>query len=263
MSESHEVYRDLCAAQALGSIDERDRLLLEEHLRSGCESCEAALSEFSDATVLLAASASPARPSEGLRARVLDVVRSEPRTAPEKPTGRVVEWKPRPSRARWGWAWAAAAVVLALVAGLGWETASRLRARIQELEHRLAEERRWAAVSTAPGARVAVLQPTSAGSPALRGSVAYDPKTRRAIVILDNVRAPGGRDYQLWALRGTAPASLGLVHADPSGHAVLRLEDAGDPATLSAFAVSLEPQGGSPDPSKPSGPVVMLGTVGG
>jgi len=46
-----------------------------------------------------------------------------------------------------------------------------------------------------------------------------------------------------------------------AGRAVVRLEDVGDPATLQAIAGSLEPEGGSPNPAAPSGPVVMVGKV--
>jgi anti-sigma-K factor RskA len=57
--------------------------------------------------------------------------------------------------------------------------------------------------------------------------------------------------------------NLGVIATDETGHAVLHLKDAGDPGTLAAFAVSLEPSGGSPNPAAPSGPVVMLGKLGG
>ena len=80
--------------------------------------------------------------------------------------------------------------------------------------------------------------------------------------MFEHVTAPTGRDYELWGLHPSGPRSLGLLHPDARGRAVVRLEDAGDPATLQAFAISLEPAGGSPDPAAPSGPVVMVGKLG-
>jgi anti-sigma-K factor RskA len=53
------------------------------------------------------------------------------------------------------------------------------------------------------------------------------------------------------------------VHADVNGNAEVRVADAGAPADLAAFAVSLEKAGGSPDPRKPAGPVVLLGAIKG
>ena len=91
----------------------------------------------------------------------------------------------------------------------------------------------------------------------------YDPASRSAVVVFDHFHAPSGHDYELWAIRGGHPASLGLIQADPSGHAVMRIENVGDSASLTHFAVSLERQGGSPDKNAPAGPVVMLGKLSG
>jgi anti-sigma-K factor RskA len=42
----------------------------------------------------------------------------------------------------------------------------------------------------------------------------------------------------------------------------MRLDGVGSLDTLGAFAVSLEPSGGAPTPTAPTGPVVMLGKIG-
>ena len=74
MSPHREEHIDLCAAYALGGLEEADRVRLERHLAEGCLICEEALAEFSDSTLLLAASAPAALPSPLLRQRVLSVV---------------------------------------------------------------------------------------------------------------------------------------------------------------------------------------------
>jgi anti-sigma-K factor RskA len=106
-----------------------------------------------------------------------------------------------------------------------------------------------------------VLEITPQGERALRARATYDPATRSAVVVFENLKAPSGRDYQLWALHGATPRSLGVIKTDARGRAVMRLDNAGNPATLAAFAVSLEPAGGSRNPAGPSGPVVMLGKL--
>ena len=90
----------------------------------------------------------------------------------------------------------------------------------------------------------------------------YDPASRRAVIVFENITVPSGKDLELWALRGAGVASLGLIHPDENGRAVLRLEDVGDPAELAGFAVSLEAAGGSPSKTAPGGPVVMAGKFG-
>ena len=90
-----------------------------------------------------------------------------------------------------------------------------------------------------------------------------DFKARQAMIVFTNFTPPAGTDYELWALRGGPPQSLGLIRPDASGRAIVKLPDTGDPAGLAAFAVSLEKAGGSRSPAGPEGPVVMVGKLGG
>src|SRR5262249_29249578 len=140
---------------------------------------------------------------------------------------------------------------------------SAARDRIALLVSQSVEQNFWAKVLTSPQSRVAVLASTPEAQTTLEGRAIYDPGTHAAVVVLRNVYVPTGRDYQLWAIRGNTPVSLGLLRPGKDGVAVVKIEDAGDPETLGAFAVSLEAQGGSANPSAPTGPVVMLGKLGG
>jgi anti-sigma-K factor RskA len=279
VSEHREEYLDLCAAYALGSLDPAERGRLEAHLAEGCPQCEAALADFGAASVLLATTAPAMQPSPALKGRVMAAVRaagpagseaSAPTTAPDR--GRVIEMRPRTPLPFASWGWMAAAATLAIATGISWNTASHLRtelesnrAHLSELEQKLADEQRWVAVLNAPRAKLVELTPTPQGSHDLVARATYDPATQRAVLVFENFKAPTGHDYELWAIRGTtpAPASLGLIKPDESGHAVLQLENVGDPATLGAFAVSLERAGGSGNPNAPGGPVVMVGKLGG
>jgi anti-sigma-K factor RskA len=131
-----------------------------------------------------------------------------------------------------------------------------------DLQERLAESSRWVGVATAANARVALLSPTPQGAPELRGRAIVDPASARAIVTFANMRPPEGRAYELWSIRNGQAQSLGVIAADAGGSAFMQLE-VGDVATLQALAVSLEPAGGSPVKTGPTGPVVMLGALGG
>jgi anti-sigma-K factor RskA len=284
VTEHREEYIELCAGYALGSMDAADRERLEQHLSTGCPVCEAALADFSAATVMLAASAEPARAPDRLRARVLDRIASTPQEAAGGRAGserdarwsegagpRVLELRPRRGAPAWAvWVPALAAAAFAVTTALLWNDVSRLRGELAtrrtentDLASRLAEQERLNEVLSAPGAKVAVLEITPQGEQALRARATYDPASRNAVVIFENFKAPSGHDYQLWALEGATPRNLGVIKTDEAGRAVIRLDDAGDPGTLAAFAVSLEQAGGSPNPAAPTGPVVMLGKLGG
>ncbi len=278
MSRHREEHLELCAGHALGSLGADDRRMLEEHLAEGCSVCHAELSRLGEAAALLASSAPLRRAPVALRSRVLDAVRAEPVAGPSRAAGHG-RTGVRPFRAGLparrrvpiaAWGLGAAAALIAVVGVIEWRQAAfrgreltAARGEIARLTQALEEERRWAGVLTAPRAVTVPLTPTPEGSPQLSARATYDPETRRALFVFSNFAAPSGKDYQLWAITKSGPSSLGLVRADSTGHAVVRLADAGDPASLGAFAVSLENEGGAPTPSAPAGPVVMAGKIGG
>ena len=132
---------------------------------------------------------------------------------------------------------------------------------LSSVRQRVVEEQSWASVLASPETRRVKLGATPDGDAALVAYAAYDPVTQRALLVFEHFAAPAGKDYELWAIRDGHPASLGLIKADADGRAVLRLDGVGSPDSLAAFAVSLEPAGGSPTPTAPSGPVVMLGKI--
>ncbi len=137
----------------------------------------------------------------------------------------------------------------------------RARREVAALTHDFQEERGWAGVVSSPGARTASFVLTPAGDPTLRARATIDPSSRRALLVFENFKKQDGHDYELWALRGNTPFALGLVRGDESGHAVLRIADVGDPSGLTAFAISLEQEGGAA--ADPIGPIVMIGSLGG
>jgi hypothetical protein len=170
-----------------------------------------------------------------------------------------------------GWVWTVGwglAVILAIVAGTLLESTGRLRAIIRarnnelnELHRQAATEAKWAAILGFPGARLVSLAPTPQASPTIHGRAVYAPAAQRALVVLEGALPPAGSDYELWVVRGGVPVSQGVAEPDSRGIAVLRAEAIGDSSLVSAFAVSLEPKGGSPARSAPSGPFVLVGSL--
>lgn len=177
----------------------------------------------------------------------------------------------RESRRGFGWVWAVGwglAAIFAIVAGTLLESTGRLRAiisarnnEVNELHRRVAIEEKWSAMLGFKGAQVVNLMPPPDMSTSVRGRAVYAPAAQRALLVLEGATPPAGNDYEVWIVGGSQPVSRGVVTPDSRGIAVMRLENLGEAGVVSGFAVSLEPKGGSPIPSTPSGSFVVFGSV--
>ncbi|UUZ75051.1 anti-sigma factor [Polaromonas sp. P1(28)-13] len=141
----------------------------------------------------------------------------------------------------------ALAAVVAVVTGLNLNT--QLSGQVQELTAKL---------SATPDIQyVAVLADDKASASML---VTFDPKNKK--LLLKRVGAfqeQPDKSLQLWALPpGSGPRSLGVLGRE----AVVRLTAAdSDVREVPMLAISLEPKGGVPAGSGPSGPVLFKGAL--
>ena len=96
-------------------------------------------------------------------------------------------------------------------------------------------------------------------SPQSSGRVLWSPETRKAVLYATGLpRPPAGKDYQLWVIEGQTPRSEGVFPVDEQGRATHVLPEVPAAAGIGAFAVTIEPAGGVP---QPTGAMVLLGTV--
>jgi anti-sigma-K factor RskA len=77
--------------------------------------------------------------------------------------------------------------------------------------------------------------------------VYWNPKSREVHVVAKNLPAPPpGKQYQLWAIRGDERIDAGVLDVRTAADSIQRLKDV---EAAEAFAVTLEPAGGSPQPT--------------
>lgn len=260
MSLEHHEIRDLLAAYALGATEADETAAIEEHLETGCPRCDSELRNWSGLVARLSEAAPTVEPAELTRARVLAAAgeAGQPR---------------RPSR--WGLALAAS-----LLVGLGLLGLLRLRqlgGEVEELaaardvarqqlalaENELAEVRtelvrlRLAvAVAGSPLARTVRLAGLEA-APEAAARTLVDPGDRRAAFFAGGLApAPEGGTYQLWLIVDGAPRSAGIFDVDEAGRALVIVEQVAPLETIDAWAVTVEPAGGVP---QPTGEMVLLG----
>ncbi|MFE6363284.1 anti-sigma factor domain-containing protein [Streptomyces sp. NPDC057806] len=242
----------LAAPYALDALEPGERVRFEKHLRT-CERCTAEVRTLSEDAVRLAWSTS-APPPAALRERVLAAVRTtaqepvrarEPQLPPHvwgtrPPPGRVRAR--RPLFAPFATATAAAALV---VASLFAVQANRQQ---EQLDAERAQAREIAHVLAAPDARAS----TGRGAEGRSIGVVASVSEGSAVITLGGYGdLPGDRVRQLWLMRpGAQPRSLGLFDGDTP------LVASGLDTSATSLAVTVEPDGGSPQPT--TQPVVQL-----
>ncbi|QBI53091.1 anti-sigma factor [Streptomonospora litoralis] len=224
----------LAGAYALNALPEDERRRFEEHL-ARCDACVQEVRGMTETTTLLG-SAAARTPPEGLRQRVLDEVA---RTRQLPPQG---ETPPAPQTSRWlRWGGGLAlAACLAAVLALGGVAFMQQR-QIGELQQ---NQRQIAAVLSAPDAEVSSAEPAEGVS-----VTAVSSQSRGDLVFsAQGLERLEQQDYQLWLADSEGSVrSAGLLQVAPDG--AVRPVLAGDIGDTQAIAVTVEPEGGSEQPT--------------
>ncbi len=274
-------FDELLPSYALGALDGDELRLVEEHLAAGCPECRRQLAELDADLETLAAGLPAVAPSELVRARVERAVQAEPRVpaAARPATAGDVATAARPAGGRGTvgktpWLALAASLLLLAAAGWGWLAArgdaarlgaerDRLAGAAADLDRRLAEARaeqvrleRAMQVLSAPGMKPVQLAGLE-GAPQAEGRTFVDPAARRAVFVAANLPQPeAGKTYQLWFIGAGGPVSAGVFEVDAEGRASLEVEGIAPVEEIAAWAVTVEPDGGLP---QPTGPMVLKG----
>jgi anti-sigma-K factor RskA len=244
---------DLLPLYAVDSLPDDEREAFEAHLET-CDQCLEELASYEPAVTRLAAEVSLA-PRPALKANVMAMIQDVPQdgmvtpsTVPEQTTEQttervaepVVPRQPMARRSSNWFALAAAFLALALLAVSGGGLA--LWRETRDLQQQVAEANELASILTADDAELVDVDTDLSGN--LRVAVA--PSRNAGVVLADNLEGPGqGRDFQLWTIENGQPRSAGLV-AQRSGV----LGGVIDLTNAEAVAMSIEPEGGSEQPTE-------------
>jgi anti-sigma-K factor RskA len=246
---THKDLIDSAAAYALGALDGGERQAFEAHL-PGCPECQAEVDAYNEVTGLLAHAAPGAAPpnAAALRARIVSQANGV------RPIGTARRVK-RPLILP---VWIAAAACLLLAIGLGAMYRSE-RGRVAQLQADLASARTDLAVrdSTLAAFLGPEVHVVSLAQPQEKPSArVYWNHTRNVFIVTAFAlpRAPQGKTYQMWAMRaGKAPLSMGTFNTDANGRATVVVsvdQTITDGGFIDDCAVTLEPEGGSPQPTE-------------
>jgi anti-sigma-K factor RskA len=250
---------------ALGVLEGEEKAAFEAHIPT-CAVCAEKLAEARGRIALLAFAAPRVEPSPNVKERLMRQIHSAPQGA------RVPQRAPRePERTggffgRW---WPAALLVpvsalLILVSVRLWHENARLtgelgeeRAELQKQQAQLDEARHVLALMEAKDTLTVALAPQP-GMPKGAVRVMYNAKMGMAMCDGWVDPAPANKSYQLWLVpMDGKPISAGLIEYSngPIKPWTVKLPPG---VAAKAFAITLEPEGGMP---QPTGPMVLVGPV--
>lgn len=259
MTNSHIANASDFELYALGALEGEERRALESHVVS-CVECARKLAEAQGRIALLAFAAPRTEPSPAVKERLLRAARGVA-SREARQQGRAV---PEPQRAPdwWTWSLAAAAVVLATASLVLWNQNKRLdrqltdmRAAMQDQQKQLDYARTVAHLIEAKDTVTVALAPMP-GMGEGAAHVMYN--ARMGMLMYDGWIDPPPQDksYQLWIVpMDGAPISAGVFNpvTNDTAHWMTKTPVG---VAVKAFAITLEPAGGAP---QPTGPQILAG----
>jgi anti-sigma-K factor RskA len=99
------------------------------------------------------------------------------------------------------------------------------------------------------------LKGTSA-RPQAQGELIADPNSQSAVLVVNGLAdLEQGKTYQVWLIDSSGPVSVGLLAVDANGQGFLIITSETAIGSFNSLGISVEPEGGSP---QPSGDIVVL-----
>jgi anti-sigma-K factor RskA len=238
-------FRDDFELYALGVLEPEQKAEIDAHLRTGCNTCEAALREALAMNAVLMSMAPDVVPPARLKRRVL--------------AGAGVQ------RMSWGWLAALAAACMLMVA-LWLSVQERSRsAELAQVRHTLIQvssqrDRLMQALSFLDDPATLPVSFGKGQPLPPHGNVFVHSKLGVLLIASNLPAAQSGKIYEMWVIpKGGAPRPAGLFQSE-GGTAMHILSGPLDLGTLGAVAVTLEPEAGSPAPT--TTPIIVAPVAG-
>jgi hypothetical protein len=238
-------FQDNFEFYALGLLDPAEQIAIDDHLRTGCDTCGDALKDALAVNAIMMSMAPDVVPPARLKRRVMASVGVQPMS--------------------WSWLAAVAASCMLIVA-LWLSVQERSRsAELAQARHTLIE---------VSGQRDRLLQALSflddpatvpvsfgKGQPIPpHGNVFVHSKLGVLLIAANLPAAQSGKIYEMWVIpKGGAPRPAGLFQSQ-GGTAMHILSGPLDVGTVGAIAVTLEPEAGSAAPT--STPIIVAPVAG-
>jgi anti-sigma-K factor RskA len=249
---------------ALGALSEEQSAEAREHIAI-CEVCTRQLAESRGRVALLAFAVEQEKPSAAAKERLFARIAAERPSSLPSMSGPAFPVEKRRSTGWWSWALIPATAALAILSFALWRQNIQLFAELREAQRIVADfekERvhvqKLINVLSAPDTITVKLAGTAEGTHN-SGIVRYNSGSGLVVYTADLPALPASQVYQLWLVPvNGAPISAGVFIPPAPGQSHLFSAEIPGNAEPKAFAVTIEPAGGVP---QPTGPKVLLGAT--
>ena len=278
-----EQIRETASLYALGALSQSEARAFEDHLNRGCPVCASQLRRFESVVSGIGFAAPEVQPPAELREVLFSRLEQEVCAKQHEPE--LVHAPPPlssllqtpPSRARSYVPWVIALALVAAVAlsayyhrqaedalvqertamAAAWKDVQQTRASLKQEEIKAQKLEEMNAALRSPEVRVIFLA-GQANAPGAAAVVFWNMQNGRCVLNAFLPAAPAGRVYQLWFVTPTQKRSVGLIETDPDGRGFATFAVSGDVAIPNSVAITLEPEGGS---TQPTMPVIASGKI--
>ncbi len=262
---THEDVKERWSLYLLDALAPEERREHEAHLAAGCPECQQEIRRLREALDLLPYASPLAEPDPALRARLLQRVLAAGRAQAAPRPERLALPVPAAWWRRWApAAWGVALAGMALALLLGWniqrlgQQLTALEAERGRLEVLVARQQEAIEALRSPDVRIVSLARYQDAPPAVGRIFWYTAPNVWEFKVYRLPPAPPGKTYQLWFITRDAKISAGTFQTSETGEGGLRVPVPPEAAKVTAAAVTLEPEGGVP---QPTGPIYLLGGV--
>lgn len=239
--------REIESLYALGVLDSETAQKVEDFLLHATREQQNEITEWREVTALLPVALPQVEVPSRLKERLLTRIAGERAPAFSMPPGssaKVLQFhpQPRPSKQTPNWLAIAAAIVLAISSiFLAWRS-TRLSSQLDIAEGQVKE-------FLSPDTQI--ISMTGVEAPQANAKVIWNKKSQKWKVYLRNLPVPSNdKDYQLWYVTKNAKINAKVFSPNAQGNAVLDISLPFEALKeLEATAITLEPKGGSPQPT--------------
>lgn len=264
-SDKHtDDFETLCAGYVLNALSEEERSIFEEMLQNADKSQKRLYQQLKSTANQLAFTVDTKEPIPAVKERLIQQIKSSDTDAVD-----------RASKSNRFMMAVAASIALLIVAGAliiytlnlndtinnQSHIIAQQQTKITNLKHKVQQREALLSILSARTVDLVVMNGTKVNTNGY-GKIIWDPEKDRALLQVSNLPTdPKNKDYQLWIMKNNKPIPAGVFSINTTDEASFFKIEAIPNLTkqnATAFAITLEPEGGVP---QPTGKMYLLGSI--